>query len=97
MVTGTPACSASSRWLRPAFNRANCNSAADGEGSPSTSSGWLITQSYYAGGLLVTYRLATDAVPVSQPARPDRRLALAARSRLAQPAMPQFKGLRIKC
>jgi hypothetical protein len=81
IVTGTPARSASSRWLMPAFSRANCKSADDGDGSPSTSSGRLITQSYYATGTLAACRLATENTPASPPAPLDRRLALAARSR----------------
>jgi hypothetical protein len=49
----------------PVFSRANCNSADDGDGSPSRSSGWLITQSYYAG-YLATQRPAAEDVPVRQ-------------------------------
>src|ERR1017187_5714399 len=50
MVTGTPARSASSRWLIPALSRASCRSAEDGDGSPSTSYGCVITQSYDTAG-----------------------------------------------
>src|SRR3984957_175098 len=46
MVTGTPARSASSRWLISAFSRASCKSAAEGDGSFSMSCGCVMTQSY---------------------------------------------------
>src|SRR5712691_1446093 len=47
MVTGTPARSASSRWVRPALSRASCSSADDGDGSRgASSSDCVITRSY---------------------------------------------------
>src|ERR1039457_2207217 len=49
MVTGTPARSASSRWLISVFSRASCKSAADGDGSFSTSCGCVMTRSYDVG------------------------------------------------
>src|SRR5271169_5253233 len=93
MVIGTPARSASSRWLISAFSRASCKSAADGDGSFSASCGSVMTRSYDGGGSETLGAVTAHKVPVGGSRlgnRPDSRLTAC-----SQPTMTPVIGRQI--